>query len=447
MLAPIVASAFFLITLAISFNNGSFNGSFVPIIILFISFISLLILFLRPSSPAEALAKAGSLAKVSNTFDFLPYILISTFATFPFFIGGWWAKNLDILGLLQVYSSILLLPIIFFSLTKIANLRIIMAVFFLFVAGAAVARFLMLVASPSPVIDVFVILKEAPIKLLAGINPYDTTYTYVFPDITPDYYAYWPASILVQIPFVLAFKDPRVLMILADIGAGLLLFLIGGKTFTASLISLIYLFRPLSLFIIEASWLTPLDFFFVTLIIYALMKKAHPAIVGILLGILTSVQFFFAILLIFLGKFTSWNKYFLLSFLTTTAAFVIPFILALPQKFIAQTLLVYLQDPPHRSILVHTSLSLNTIIHTLFGFDIPGIIIYALIVFVFAIIFFKQKKDIISAVGGFTLFFFATFIFGRQAFVNYYYLVASFLLLWLALIVREQQKEHISQKE
>lgn len=300
---------------------------------------------------------------------------------------------------------------------------------------------MIILASPNPAIDVYTILRQAPDKLLQGINPYDTDYLTVFPDVPGDYYAYWPASIILMLPVVATLGDPRILLILADIAAAFLIYLIGGKNKPSATLALIYLFRPLSLYVIEASWLTPVNFFIICLIIYSLMKKYSPLITGILLGILTSVQFFFIILFFFVGKYLNWHKKFIFGFITTVLVFVLPFFILNPEKFFRQTIWVYFQNPPHRSILIHNSLSLNTLFFSLTGQDLPSILPFLIAFFLFIVIVIKQKKDLSQVAANITLFFYTAFIFGRQAFVNYYYLIGSLLILWLVLVHKDERQD------
>ena len=290
----------------------------------------------------------------------------------------------------------------------------------------------MLIGSPHPAIDVFIILREAPLKLLAGINPYNTFYTYVFPTIIPDYYAYWPASFILELPFILIFNDPRILLILADLASALLLFIMGGKNRTSLLLSLIYLFMPLSLGIIEASWLTPLDFLLICLIAFSVYKLKNSLLAGLLLGILTSVQFFFAALFIYLIRVLNWNKKFVFSFILTVSVFTLPYLFLDPASFWKETVEVYFRNPPHPSLLIHTSLNLNTLFFNFTRFDLPSFLVYGLLAAIFLLTLLK-KESANNFILRFTLFLFSVFVLGRQGFVNYFYLVSSLIILQLAV--------------
>lgn len=429
MSAIVLIFSFVLLSFAISLNNGSFNGNLAQIILIFISYILLFVPFLQ--------------TKKSST-DPLPYgesALFAILILFALIPGGWWLNNKNFISLIQICASILLIPLIFLIFNRKFTPKngFIILIFFLFYAF--ILRMFMILGSPAPGIDVFIILREAPLKLLQGINPYNTLYTHVFPGITPDYFAYWPASFLLELPFVTLFNDPRVIMIFADLGAAVLLFLLGGTNRFSLIISLLYLFRPLSLSIIEASWLTPLNFFIITLIAFVVYRKKNPFLAGLLLGLLTSIQFFFTLLFFYLGKFFKWNPKFIFSFLITTLLFVFPFFITNPIRFISQTIAVYFRNPPHPSILIHTSLSLNSLYFFYTQTDLPQLLIWGLSFLVFLTTLIKKGFQNLPFLG-FCLTLFSVFVFGRQAFINYFYFIASLLLLNLVILENENNKKY-----
>jgi len=307
--------SFLLITISISLNNGSFLGNLSPVILLAISQILLAVYLFSPprKNPASIIWLEASVIAVLVFFALIP--------------GGWWINDKNSITLIQTLSSLLLLPVFFIIAGKKTLIKNVLAVFAFFLLYAFILRLIMLLGSPYPAIDVFIILKEAPQKILQAVNPYQTLYTYVFPGINPDYYAYWPASFILELPAVLIFNDPRYLLMFADLSAGVLLFILGGKNASSLLISILYFFRPMSLSITEASWLTPLNFFLITAIYYVLKKSRNYFLAGTLMGLLVAVQFFFFLLFIYLAKSLYLNKKFILSFFITVALFVLPFFL------------------------------------------------------------------------------------------------------------------------
>jgi len=431
MPATATAIVFLLLTIPLGFNNGTFAGDPVPIIFFLIAFVLFLMALLKPD-----------LFDQKHETVSIPLLALTCAMLFPFFIPGWWASDKNLITLVRIISAGSTLGIVVLSFSKNLSTKIRWSIYAILVGTAVLLRLFTLQASPFPPIDVFIILKEAPFKLLSGINPYNTLYTAVFPKIVPDYFAYWPAAFLLQIPFVTLFGDPRVLHILADMIAALLLIAIGRSTKTAMLLSLIYLYRPLSLFIIEGSWLTPLNFCLVTASVYLLLRKRY-VFAGITLGVGIGVQFFLATLILPFLKYSYRFKLFLAGALGTTALLILPFFLLSPQKFFSQTLWVYFQNPPHPSILPHTSLSLNTLFFTLTGHDLPAILTVLIALAIIILLLTKQVKTLSGKVAGVALVNFAVYLFGRQAFVNYYYFIASLLLLSLTLRMGETGQENI----
>lgn len=307
---------------------------------------------------------------------------------------------------------------------------------------ALIIRLLMITASPNPVIDVFTILKEAPVKVLSFINPYNTVYTTVYAGQVLDYFPYWPVSFLLQIPFVMIFNDPRVLLIMADILSAVLLYLIGKKTRYAETLSLIYLFRPNSNFIIEQSWLTPLTFFFVILSFYFLMLK-KDWLGGLISGLLIGIQPIFAVLVPFYCLMVKNIRKFLLAAITTVSIFITPFMLWDSTNFFDKTIAVYFKDPKLvPTIPVYMSLNLNTFIHFVAGRDIPAVlsivILSILLLFILKTLYSlrlkltsnKEKYYQPVVFLGAALFFLSFYFLFRQAFINYYFLISDFIILW-----------------
>ncbi len=307
---------------------------------------------------------------------------------------------------------------------------------------AFITRLLMITVSPSPNIDVFMILKEAPLRILSFINPYNTVYSTVYAGQTLDYYPYWPVSFLLQIPCILIFNEPRILLIMADILSAVLLYLIGKKTLTSEILSLIYLFRPNSNFIIEQSWLTPLVFFMILVSFCFITVKKHQ-LGGAVSGLLIGIQPIFAIMVPFYCLMMKNIRNFLLTFLTTVSIFVIPFMLWDFNSFIEKTIAVYFKDPKLiPTIPVYMSLNLNTFMHFFAGYDIPAVLSIVILSFLFLLLLKKlyllrlkltsknesqYQSVVLLAVSLFLLNFYFLF---RQAFINYYFLISDLIILW-----------------
>jgi len=371
--------------------------------------------------------------------DMMSFLLVVSFALFTTALWSMWVREITMARILEKLIPLLLIPILaLLSLPK--KLKNIAPILFLvMIASALGLRIATIKMTPFPPIDTFIMLNEAPRKILLGANPYVSNFTPVFPGVTPDYFTYWPAAFLLQLPFVPTLSDPRILFILSDIIAAFVLFLIAGKTMTGMMLALLFLFRPYSLFIIESSWLTPLNFVLVLLAIYLLVRKVSPAWVGIVVGLVTSVQLFHAVLFFIIGKYVGWSKKFIAGFFLSLSM-VVPYFLASPADFLSDTLLFYFRNPPHPAVLIHESLNINALFFYFFQKDISPLILNGIIFLVLVFSIFKQQRRVSSVAHTMLIFFFTFFLFGRQAFVNYYFFIASLAIVVLVLEVRDEGK-------
>lgn len=307
---------------------------------------------------------------------------------------------------------------------------------------AAFLRIIMIIASPLPVIDVFTILKEAPYVFLSGTSPYSAVYSPVYANVSTNYYPYWPVSFILQTPFIFLFSDPRVLLIIADLGSALFLYIIGKKTFMAEVLTLIYLFRPNSNFILEQSWLTPLTFFFILAGYYFVGQKRNY-LSGIFIGMLVGIQPVFVVVAAFFSFLSEKLFKFITGIILVLVTLVAPFLWWDRTNFIDKTILVYFKDPKFLpTIPIYLSLNLNTFVHSVLGIDTPLVISMGLLIILFLslgkVLYSLYKKMTVSpplnyhsiTLCALTIFFLGFYLLFRQAFINYYYLVTNLLILW-----------------
>ncbi|OGG02707.1 hypothetical protein A2W14_07375 [Candidatus Gottesmanbacteria bacterium RBG_16_37_8] len=371
----------------------------------------------------------------------LKYIFLISYLLFLYFSQGIYQINL-VPALLIDLLPLFFLPFLYLFIFKSDQQNKNRQIFWLFILLAITLRILTIIASPQPVIDVFVILKEAPLKLLSGINPYNTVYSRVYQGSITDYYPYWPYSFLISLPFVLFFKDPRVLLFLADIMTGILIYLWAGKNLQAKLLSLIYLFRPNSLFIIEQSWLTPL-LSLLTLILFWTFSKTKHYLAGILMGILSGIQPLFLALIPL--TFRLWRKKIRIAVtaLLTCLLAVTPFFLWQPVSFIDKTILVYFKPLAElKTIPVHLSLNINTFFYTITGNDIPQLLSLGFLLILLIYLFRRGYRIIKSNSADFfpkqilltTVFFYLFYLLFRQSFINYYYYAGSLVIFFIVFL-------------
>lgn len=309
--------------------------------------------------------------------------------------------------------------------------------FVFLLAAALILRILVIIASPKPAIDVFVMLREGPLAALSLKNPYNVPYSQVYPGVRGNYFTYWPFSFLIQIPFIFFFGDPRVLFSLADIGTALLIYFWGRKKEPAVLLALIYLFRPNALFIIEQSWLAPLASFFVILTFYFWEKRKNRGILtGLALAGITGLQPYYGILLPFLirGNKGKENIKLLFTFILTLSLIVLPFYFWNPAEFLDQTFGFYFRNAGNLpSVPMYLSLNFNTLYFSLFRKDLPFIVSFAfmasVLIYVLAVVNRYQRAAL--RLLGLGLVFLNFYMFNRFAFINYYYFVSGIIIFWL----------------
>ena len=371
------------------------------------------------------------------------FLFIIIYTLFLFFSGGIYQTEIIPSILITVYPF-LIFPLVLTYLLPLSKLsknqRLSRFYFLLF--SAVLLRIFIIIASPKPMIDVYTMLKEAPLSLLSRSNPYDTSYSQVYPGVVPNYFTYWPVSILLEIPFVVIFKDPRILFVLADLGSAFLIYLLGKKSFLAEILVLIFLFRPNSNFIIEQSWLAPLSLFLFLLIYYAL-EKNYRKTAAVASGLLVGIQPYYLLIILPLFFLCRLNKKMIASFISTLVLTVLPFFLINPARFLENTIIHFLRPGRENPAPVYLSLNLNTFIHTLTNSDIPFLVSGSLLLLIILIITYKlwrlkhkfllksSRSDYSKILLGVVIFSYSFYFLFRQAFINYYYFATGLIILWL----------------
>lgn len=307
---------------------------------------------------------------------------------------------------------------------------------------ALLLRLLMIAASPAPVIDIFTMFKESAQAFLTAQNPYEIAYSEVYPDVTTRF-NYWPFAFIAQAPFVLLFHDPRMLLGLADIAAAYLLYWLGRKSWAGELLVIIYLFRPNALFIIEQSWSVPLEF----LLLAGVAASAHKErLSGILLALLTAVKpVFFLLVMPAAIRFRQRQNKMLLAFVLALAVVIIPFFWWSPAGFIKNAVLLNVQKQvagvTTGAPTTRTALNLDTLYYRLTGNDLPALVMpvvsLAALILVYEELRRRPHIKLSDAVLGMTLIFLSFCLFYKGAYINFYYLAADLVILWVVLLYRE----------
>jgi hypothetical protein len=300
---------------------------------------------------------------------------------------------------------------------------------------ALLLRILMIISSPTPYIDTFYLQKLGSLGLLSGKNPYQMIFPQLYPGVTPDYFSYGPGVLLLVAPASRIFGDPRVTHVLAEIAGAILLyfaikkttFFKKGQNLFAELIPIIFLFNPMSLYILEQSYLDPIIIFFFILFVHLYLKKSTYWSFFALSFVISIKQTMIIVPLFLLKQLRfSIKKWFTL--IIFPIVLVTVFFIWSPIDFWNDLIHFYLIYP-----IRHDGLTINSLFFYYFGYDIPTFIFIILWTLGFLIIFRLKRDSLADIFLGMSFWFLIFYFFNKLAFVNYYYFVCSLLLISIAL--------------
>jgi len=284
--------------------------------------------------------------------------------------------------------------------------------------------------SPNPTVDTFVILKEAPQKLLSGHNPYDSVYSKVYKDIEPNYFSYLPLSIIYFLPFVYFLDDPRYGLIVAMLGTYFLLNRLQKKNSSQKyLYSSLFLFAPRSFYMLEHAYLDTLIFFLFVWGLYLYGKGKNRLFSFVISTFFLLKQNIIILLPLFFNKIIREREnifFFLAPFLSIVFFFVWN-----PQSFIKNIITI---NQPNSLIMQTSPFQMTiTVPNILFQLFHPSIsmmqyifIFCALVALFITMLVLLHKK--INVQRKIILILFFGYFFSYHAFFNSYYLVLLFLL-------------------
>ncbi len=312
-------------------------------------------------------------------------------------------------------------------------------------------KLLVLIVSPAPHIDVFTLLVEASDYFLKGFNPYPLAYV----DIYGGAYDYpmglnYPPGILIFLtPFRLLFEDIRVGYIFCDLIISLTIFKMlyknTGKEVLSGIFALVFLYFPISFFMLEQSWIDPLIMLYVLLISICLRNEKF-ILAGVVLGLLCAVKQY-VVFVPMMAVLYVWKKDNLKTAirmgLICTLVFalqVLPFILNDWKSFYVHTFELYLTTAMRRD-----ALSIPAMLSR-WGVGYSGMfsILTYLGVIGYAGYFLVRSKQlqVEHLLGALIVIYGGVFIFGKQAFCGYYYLLS--FMIYLLLIFKIQKAFCIS---
>lgn len=284
-----------------------------------------------------------------------------------------------------------------------------------------------LITSPHPQVDTVVVFKEAPLKLLHGINPYSAMFSRVYPAVTPDYYSHLPITFLMYLPFAIMPVDERIAAIFMTIISFFLLYKsIPSKYKKDSLLPLsLILFMPGSFYMLEHLYSETMVFFFFSLFVYFTFRSERWKIL-FLSFFVTVKQNILLTLPFFISRKLFEKKHWLL--------FLVPFLPILffflwnPHDFWNDTVLGL--TPGHTS----SSLELALTFPNLLLYFLPASVSPLLLRTSSAVLFLVIYMYILIAPGKDSPFtkaaiaLFSSYFFSYYAYFNCYYLVLLLLL-------------------
>lgn len=356
------------------------------------------------------------------------FILIFYVTSSLFFVKGYYqAKdNFYYLNLFLLIISAIIISTYHLNHTSKALVKY---RFWILISLNILIRLFLLIASPSPKIDVFDAQKLGAEAILQLKNPYNYQYSQVYAN-TPalTYYPYPPGSLLLLTPVVYLFKDPRILFVITEILTALMLFGIIKKfSHTVSeLIPIVYLFFPISYFILEQSWLDPLASFFIVLFAYLNRgDQKSRSISTLALGILITIKQYLLIFPLFLLREKGNSTKNLIIGCLFAFAITLFFFLVNPEKFN-----VYRLGYNYR----FDSLTLVSFVFHNFNYTIPKQFIFAIWGGLLILVNTRKKSlESFEVYLNLSYWLLSFFLVSFIAFVNEYYLSYSTLILAYAL--------------
>jgi hypothetical protein len=285
-----------------------------------------------------------------------------------------------------------------------------------------------IVRSPSPKIDVFVIEREGARALLAGKNPYSASYKNPYdPDetraffgderTTLDAYPYPPLSLYATTASQALGGDPRWVLLAAQLAAALILWLIALRTGHPPWLALgvagLWLLHPRGLFVLEQAWSESLLACALVCLTYALVCENAVAIALALGASLALKQY--AVLLVPLVRARIRP---ILAAFVLAAAVTLPLLWRDPRAFLDDVILFQLRQPFRMD-----ALSFPALVAWATGWHSPAFLAPVAAAGVIAATWRKSRFALASAL---TLC--ALFLCAKQAFCNYYWLASALVL-------------------
>lgn len=306
-------------------------------------------------------------------------------------------------------------------------------------------QLLTLLASPHPHIDVFTITTSALDHLAAGRNPYPQAYVDIYGG-TYGYAAspnYWPVLFYALLPFRVLLGDLRLGFVAANALCAWLLARVtrasGAPAGEGARNALLWLAFPVSFFVLEQAWIDSLLIVALASVALALLRRRWVA-AGVVAGLLLGTKQY-GVVAVWITLWFAWRAggpraalRFGASAAATFAACVIPFLLWDAHSFLLNSVQIYLEQPLRSDSLSWPTFFLNELRWVPPGGvrSLLGVAGFALLI---PLAFLGRRRQPSPAdwAAALALAYAWTFLEMKNAFCNYYDLVAFLFVLTLSL--------------
>ena len=322
-------------------------------------------------------------------------------------------------------------------------------------AALLAAAVFVLPTSPAPYIDVFTLLTQASDFIRRGLNPYPQEYVDIYAQVDvfhgadyPPGLTYPPGILWWVTPAWLLGGDVRLAMILADALAIAGLFLLARRLrvppTTVALLVLAWMTFPVRLFVLEQSWTDPVIFCYLTFLLLTLLHRRW-IMAGFLVGLLCALKQTVLFMVVLTGVATlsayGWRaaaKMVGVS-ITVYAIQVLPFALHDWDSFYLFTIKIFATTSLREDALTWVAAASRA------GFRTPEPVMAAIsltTLVVLSLWLARTEFRIWRLCGAMIMQYGVTFLFGKWAFCNYYYLLAFLcVLLMLTLLANEERSD------
>lgn len=296
----------------------------------------------------------------------------------------------------------------------------------------------MIGATVEPDIDVWVFQQQASEALLHGVNPFAMTFDLQVSADSPYYvpevvdgdrlnfgFIYPPVSLLMAVPGYVVAGDYRYGAALALAIAAVVIALIRpGRLAIAG--ALLVLLNPLSQQVLYWGWTDPFGILLLAVTVFFLVRRAPGSTVW--LGLLIASKQYLApmilpaaVLLANLRRRTGLRRLVIVP-VAVAVATVVPFLVWDFGAFVYSTVTVHLLQPFRPD-----SLSIPAVIYRAGGPELPAILSFAVAGVAMAFVLWKAPRTPAGFCIGMAVVLLAFFLFSKQAFMHYYFLVLAIL--------------------